>query len=147
VQRLVPIIISLALSLGAAPISAQQEMTDLQTQVFEVESAFARTMAERDHASFASFLAEEAVFFGEQSVLRGKQAIVDGWAPLYDGPQAPFSWEPEQVEVLASGTLAHSSGPVYDPQGNRVGTFNSIWRLEPNGEWRVVFDKGCSCRE
>lgn len=26
--------------------------------------------------------------------------------------EAPFSWEPAQVEVLDSGTLALSSGPV-----------------------------------
>jgi hypothetical protein len=23
-----------------------------------------------------------------------------------------------------------------------VATFNSIWRLEPSGQWRIVFDKG-----
>jgi ketosteroid isomerase-like protein len=45
--------------------------------------------------------------------------------------------------VLASGTLALSSGPVYDPDGKRAGTFNSTWRKEADGRWRVVFDKGC----
>ena len=62
---------------------------------------------------------------------------------LYEGAKAPFSWTPESVEVLASGTLAHSSGPVLDAGGKRVGTFNSIWRREKDGKWRVVFDKGC----
>jgi hypothetical protein len=56
---------------------------------------------------------------------------------------APFSWSPEVVDVLESGTLAHSSGPVRDAGGRRIGTFNSIWRREPDGRWRVVFDKGC----
>jgi ketosteroid isomerase-like protein len=56
---------------------------------------------------------------------------------------APFSWEPEHVEVLASGTLALSSGPVFGRDGTRIGTFNSVWRLEADGRWRVVFDKGC----
>jgi hypothetical protein len=36
-----------------------------------------------------------------------------------------------------------SSGPVRDPAGHQIGTFNSIWRLERDGRWRVVFDKGC----
>jgi ketosteroid isomerase-like protein len=27
--------------------------------------------------------------------------------------------------------------------GLRVGTFNSVWRLEADGKWRIVFDKGC----
>jgi len=64
-------------------------------------------------------------------------------APFFAGPDAPFSWRPELVEVLDSGTLALTSGPVRDPTGRRTGTFNSIWRREPNDQWRVVFDKGC----
>ena len=43
--------------------------------------------------------------------------------------------------------LAHSSGPVFNPKGERVATFNSIWRRESDGRWKVVFDKGCDvCR-
>ena len=54
-----------------------------------------------------------------------------------------MSWRPEEVEVLESGKLAIRSGPVLGPDGKRSGTFNSIWRLEPDGRWRVIFDKGC----
>ena len=46
-------------------------------------------------------------------------------------------------EVLDSGTLGISTGPVYDPDGMRVGTYNSIWRREADGTWRVIFDNGC----
>jgi ketosteroid isomerase-like protein len=122
---------------------AQVDTTTLANQVRDTERAFAKTMADRDHAAFASFLADEAIFMGEGPALRGKQAVATGWKRLYDGPRAPFSWEPEVVEVIDSGTLALSSGPVRDPQGKRVGTFNSIWRRDANGAWKIVFDKGC----
>jgi ketosteroid isomerase-like protein len=115
----------------------------LTRQVFAAESSFAATMANRDTAAFAGFIAPDAVFFGETSVLRGKRAVVDGWRELFAGPAAPFSWKPEKVEVLASGALAHSSGPVRDAKGRQIGNFNSIWRREPDGTWLVVFDKGC----
>jgi len=140
-KRLLLIAISL-LAVGAAP-RAQVDVATLANQVREAERAFAKTMADRDHNAFASFLADEAVFFSETDVLRGKAAVASGWKRLYDGPRAPFSWDPDRVEVLDSGTLALSSGPVRDPQGKRVGTFNSVWRREPGGAWKVVFDKGC----
>lgn len=117
--------------------------TELQAQVRKAETAFAKTMADRDHAAFTSFLADEAVFFGDKSVQSGKQAVADAWKRFYVEKEAPFSWGPESVEVLASGTLALSSGPVRDPAGKNVGTFNSVWRRENDGRWKIVFDKGC----
>ena len=69
--------------------------------------------------------------------------MADAWKALYEAPDAPFSWAPEQVVVLESGKLALSTGPVLSPEGKSGGTFTSIWRLEPSGEWKVIFDKGC----
>jgi ketosteroid isomerase-like protein len=115
----------------------------LVRQVFAAESTFAASMATRDTAAFARLVADEAVFFGQKSVMRGKAAVVAGWRPLFEGPTAPFSWKPEVIEVLDSGTLALSSGPVYGRDGKQTGTFSSIWRREPDGAWRVIFDKGC----
>ncbi len=132
------------LAVPVAPADARSTPSELQRQVMEAERAFAKSMADRDLEAFAQHLSEEAVFFG-QRMLRGNAEVVEGWRPFFEGPDAPFSWEPEQVEVLPSGTLAHSSGPVFDPEGTRVATFNSIWRLEGDGRWRVIFDKGCSC--
>jgi ketosteroid isomerase-like protein len=115
----------------------------LALQVRAAETAFAKTMAARDPASFASYVADEAVFFGRQSVLRGRAAVVAGWKSYFEGAKAPFSWEPEHVEVLDSRTLGFSSGPVHDPEGRRIGTFNSVWRREAGGRWKIVFDNGC----
>jgi ketosteroid isomerase-like protein len=123
---------------------AQEAATSPQGQVTQAELAFARTMADRDARAFAGFVSEEAVFFGDRT-LRGRAQVVAGWSRYFDGPEAPFSWRPETVEVLASGTLALSTGPVFDAAGKRIGTFNSIWSLESDGHWRVVFDKGCAC--
>jgi ketosteroid isomerase-like protein len=130
-------------ALAAAAALAGADLDRLAGQVRETEAAFARTMADRDWEAFRAFIAEEAVFFGEERVLRGREAVAAGWKPFFAGEKAPFSWAPEQVEALASGTLALSSGPVYGPDGARSGTFMSVWRLEPDGRWRIVFDKGC----
>ncbi len=127
-----------------ARTQAHRERTE---QVRRAESAFARTMADRDHEAFSRYLADDAIFVGSRETYRGRNAIALGWKRFFEGDSAPFSWRPEQVEVLASGGLALSSGPVLDPDGRVIGTFNSIWRLEPDGAWRVVFDKGCAACE
>jgi len=117
-------------------------------QVFKTERAFAKTMADRDLPAFASFIADDAVFFSGPNPRRGRQQIVDWWRRYYATPAAPFSWDPDIVEVLESGALALSSGPVRDPQGKVIARFTSIWRREAPGIWRIVFDKGnevCSC--
>lgn len=113
-----------------------------RAEVFAAERAFARTMADRDLAAFASFVADEAVFVGGGTVLRGRRQVVEAWSRFFAGARPPFAWEPDLVEVLESGTLALSSGPVRDPSGKLVARFNSVWRLEADGRWRVVFDKG-----
>jgi ketosteroid isomerase-like protein len=137
--------LGLMMTLVAAttPSHAQIDGAGIATQVRDVERAFAKTMADRNHDAFVSFLSDEAVFISEPQTLRGRQAVAAAWKRFYEAPQAPFSWEPDRVEVLDSGTLALSSGPVRDPEGKRVGTFNSVWRREAGGSWRIVFDKGC----
>jgi ketosteroid isomerase-like protein len=111
-------------------------------QVFAAERAFADAMARRDLAAFSALVSDEAVFFSGPTPLRGRQQVVAGWSRYFAGKDAPFSWEPDQVEVLDSATLALSSGPVKDPTGKAFARFNSIWRQEAPGIWRVIFDKG-----
>jgi len=132
----------LSLLMAGTSAAGEAMLEQLRQQVEETERAFAQTMAERDHDAFMAFLSEETVFFSGDTPLRGRQRVAETWKPYFDGPDAPFSWEPELVVVLDSGTLALSSGPVRNPAGQRVATFNSIWRLEPSGQWRIVFDKG-----
>jgi ketosteroid isomerase-like protein len=146
--RLVGAIVGVAWAIAAfaaagADTPTTADLTKLQDQLKATETAFAKTMADRDHTAFAKFISEEAVFFGGKGETRGKQAVVDSWAGLFEGPNAPFSWRPEVAAVLASGQLGLTSGPVFNPDGTQFGTFNSVWRREPDGSWKVVFDKGC----
>ena len=132
----------LTLFVGCEVNHHQPNLAELQQQVIEVERAFAKTMADRDHIAFTSFLSSETVFFSGESPLRGKQQVADWWKRFYEKPEAPFSWEPKSVKVLDSGTLALSTGPVLNSEGKLISEFTSIWRLEEAGIWRIIFDKG-----
>ena len=131
---------ALVIIIGGAPsLQAESPGEDLGA----VESAFAATMADRDLDAFVGFLDAETVFFAGPTELRGAEAVKKAWAPFFEGEAAPFSWRPEVISVLDSGSLGLTSGPVFDPEGNRIGTFNSIWRLNADGVWKIVFDRGC----
>src|ERR1700680_1801357 len=82
----------------ATAVRAQQTQGGPAPQrVADAERAFAAAMARRDAAGVASHVSEEAIFMGSADaprVLRGRTAIVEGWKQFFDGPAAPFSWEP-----------------------------------------------------
>lgn len=133
--------IGMALLATPLPLAAQFVGPDADA-VRARETAFAQTMADRDLEAFLSFVDPEAVFFNGNEALRGIAAVEEAWSPFFEGPAAPFSWGPDLVQVLESGDLAFSSGPVMTPSGEEAGRFNSIWRKSADGVWRIVFDKG-----
>lgn len=142
IVKIISVLSAVAILLACSiVVPASPTPMDLKREVADTKRAFAKSMADRDHAAFASFLSVEAVFFSGPEPLCGKVQVANAWKRFYSGSTAPFSWQPEQVEVLPSGTLAISSGPVHDAQGKLIATFTSIWR--------IVFDKGddaCNCR-
>ena len=134
-------------NLGCVASQSLPTHEEARLQVLETEAAFAKTMADRDHGAFSTFIADNAVFFAGKEPLRGKQQVITWWARYFTGPGAPFSWEPAEVEILDSDKLAHSSGPVRDPNGTIIGEFSSLWRYD-QGTWKIIFDKGndvCDC--
>ncbi len=136
--------IALAIALTATAFDFAISAPDSsQEQVFAAERAFAKSMADRSLTAFSLYVAEEAIFFTGATPFRGKPEVIAGWSRFFEARAAPFSWEPDRVEVVQSGTLALSTGLVRDLSGKAIGRFNSVWRKEAPGVWRVVFDKGC----
>jgi ketosteroid isomerase-like protein len=134
---------TLAILFFASSAATSEIIDDQEHEVAEIERAFAKTMADRDFGAFASFIDEEAIFVsGPDQILRGREQVTTAWRALFEGETAPFAWEPDEVLVLQSGRLALSSGPVIAPDGSITGRFNSTWRKNDNGEWKIVFDKG-----
>jgi ketosteroid isomerase-like protein len=104
------------------------------------ETAFAKSMADRDFDAFASHVADDAVFINGGNPLRGKAAVLAHWKRFFDTPAAPFAWQPELAEV--AGDLGYTEGPVSAPEGRVFARFYSTWRRSTSGRWFVVFDNG-----
>lgn len=118
------------------------DIAALEKQVWETETAFAQSMADRNFEAFKSFLDNEAVFLNRNGALRGKQAIAEVWKAYYQKADAPFSWKPEAVVVIESGTIAYSTGPVRNEAGKVFSYYTSVWRRNDQGEWKIILDKG-----
>jgi ketosteroid isomerase-like protein len=135
-----PLVVFLLLcaSCGAA---VAEDLAALAEQVRATEIAFAKTLADRDVKAFRSMIAPDVIWLADQP-LRGPDQVLTRWQKFFDAPQPPFSWSPGIVEVQAGGKLALSTGPVVDAAGKRVATYTSIWRREPSGDWKIIFDRG-----
>ena len=129
-------------------IIAAPALADLTDDVRCREIGFSKSIETRDMELFRTFLDGDARFVGG-NVRRGPDEIVAGWSTYEpeDGPK--LKWRPRVVEVLVDGQLALSRGPYRytekNEEGEEVdnwGTFNSVWRMNDDGEWRVVFDAG-----
>jgi ketosteroid isomerase-like protein len=138
------------LILSGLLLASAAALADTADEVRCREIGFSKAAEARDADLFASFIDEDARFVGTAAI-RGPAAITQAWEPLLTEGGSEIKWRPQFVEVLEDGKLALTRGPyrliMTDEDGKRTelwGTFNSVWRLKPDGSWRVVFDAGSS---
>lgn len=120
-------------------------------EVRAIENAFAASVMENKPEVFSSYIDENAVFVGGSGATRGRAAIVEAWKGFFAEGRPYFEWHAEVVELSGDGTLGLTRGPwtirFKDKDGGEVeqsGLFNSVWRRESDGSWKIVFDAGCS---
>ena len=137
----------------ACSLVAPTAFADLTDDVRCREIGFSKSVEARNRELFESFVDPDARFV-TNSVMRGTGAISEAWSGFFAEGGPPIKWRPEFVEVLEDGKLALTRGPyrmiTRDDQGVETehwGTFNSVWRVNPDGEWRVVFDAGSDSNE
>jgi len=138
-------------ALSGPSVRAQESRDGLAEQVRATEIAFARAVMEKDAAAFAAKIDPGAVFVSGDEATVGREKIVAEWSVFFAEGAPYFEWHPEIVELSADGTLGLSRGP-WVMRGRRAdgsaferqGIFNSVWRRQEDGSWRIVFDAGCS---
>jgi len=123
-------------------------IADIADDVRCREIGFSQSVENQDIAAFRSFIDVDARFIGS-GVLRGVDQIAESWSIFFKPGLPAIKWRPQIIEVLENGRLALSRGPYIsvsrNAEGDKVetwGTFNSVWRLNDDGKWRVVFDAG-----
>ena len=129
-------------------VATSSALADLTEDVRCREIGFSKAAEARDLNAFRSFIDADARFVAGD-VRRGVDEVAAAWAPFFAADGPAIRWRPSVVEVLDDGRLALSRGPyrviAINAEGETVeywGTFNSVWRLNKDGVWRVVFDAG-----
>ena len=153
---LFPFALSLASSalLHASAFAAQVPpvvaMTQAECEVWMRERSFANTVASHDAAAFADHLVADTVFnAASPQPVRGRAAVVADWKEIIEGRELALRWHPQFVSIGADPDVAVSSGPawteIFDPSAKHrytISRFNSVWKRDADGEWRVLFDGG-----
>ena len=116
--------------------------------LFDLEARFAKDVAKRGGAAFAEWFAEDGVALGNGAPPKiGKIAIAKSatWSPN----DYQLTWTPTDALMGPSGdmgyTWGHYEGRGKDSHGNPVltsGRYMTMWRKEPDGNWKVVLDAG-----
>ena len=118
--------------------------------LFDLEARFAKDVLARGGAAFADWFAEDGVALENgKSPVVGKVAIVK--SANWDPKEYQLSWTPTDAVMGPSGdigyTWGHFEGHSKDANGNPVttsGRYITIWRKQPDGNWKVVLDAGAN---
>ena len=136
-----------------AQSSAPNPLTDTTVKpgkvlLYELEARFAKDVAERGGVAFADWFAGDGVALGNGAAPKiGKVAIANSakWSPK----DYQLTWTPTDAMMGPSGdmgyTWGHYEGRSKDSHGNPVltsGRYITMWRKEPDGNWKVVLDAG-----
>jgi len=142
------VVVALAIGFPQPPAVADQ-MKDLTQSLETAELSFAASVAAKDFESFAAHIDEQAIFVAGQ-VLNGKPAILEAWSGFFAAGGPKMEWHPETVTVRTDGRLGISKGPytltIETADGGesaQQGQFISIWELQEDGGWKIIFDSGC----
>jgi ketosteroid isomerase-like protein len=132
-----------SVAVSAALLPPMQSPPPALVKMADTERAFARRAKESTiRQAFIDFFADESIGF-EPDPVPQREAM-----RTRDQPQPPgleLHWEPRLGDVGASGDLGYLTGPaeyVMPGKPNTYTCYFSVWKRQPDGEFRVILDVG-----
>ena len=148
VRRLALVAAALALG-GCAARPPAPDPAAARAALMEADRAFAAASAARGLDGWMEAYAADAVRLrlGEPAV-RGRDAIRAFDAPIFADPDVRLEWTPTDGGAFADGRHGFTTGTSVmvgtgtPPDTLWRGRYVTLWRLEPDGRWRVLLDTG-----
>lgn len=115
----------------------------------QLEADFMQAAAERGADGYMSYYAEDAIEVPNgHDAIHGKANIAKTMGFLND-KNNQLTWTPVDAGISISGDLGWTSGTYEfrskDKDGKvkvEQGKYTSIWKKQPDGNWKVVLDMG-----
>jgi len=115
----------------------------------QLEGEFMKAAADRGSQGYMSYYAEDSVELPNGApLISGKAKIAEGMGFL-DNKDNRLQWTPVGADISASGDIGYTYGNFEfhskDKEGMPhvdYGKYTSIWKLQPDGTWKVVLDMG-----
>lgn len=128
---------------SATGASGPRSGLDALRAIQDADAAFAALASDSGPGTaFARYATDDGVLLGARPVpARGPAEIA---AVFAGGPPSTYAWAPVRTLGAATGGLGFTIGEstiTQNGQANR-GKYLTVWRLEPDGRWKYVFDLG-----
>ena len=137
------------LSICTILMACRQEIpvSEIEAEIRAVEEAFNQMAKEEGFkAAFLHFATDEAILVRGDQLVEGKLAI----ATYFDRQSmltTSLTWTPDHVIVSEARDMAFSFGKYQfsgrDANGEQVnseGVFRTLWKKQPDGQWRYLVD-------
>lgn len=129
-------------------LAAAQKPAKGADLLVQLETEFAKAVAEHGRAAFATYFADDGVELEEGGGIATRDAIAK--QPAW--PEGTtLTWTPVKADMSASADLGYTYGNYVfkskDKEGKPVtyyGKYTSIWKKQKDGSWKVVVDMGNS---
>jgi ketosteroid isomerase-like protein len=144
IRIFVPLLLSLTMMIAAA---RQEKLSAALSTLVAAERAFAKLASEKGvREAFITYFADDGINF-QPHPTNTKEAYSK--RPESPTPLAnTLVWAPIYGGVSQAGDLGYTTGPYVleehgqHKQSKRHGMFFSVWKKQPDGNWRVALDLG-----
>lgn len=125
----------------------ENQMEIWKNEVMRAELDFAEMAKTEGIAkAFEAFAANDAVLSRNNELVIGKEGIRNFYENR-DLTKVSLEWEPDYIEIAASGDLAYTYGKytyaAVDSTGvskSSNGIFHTVWKRQEDGSWKYVWD-------
>jgi ketosteroid isomerase-like protein len=111
----------------------------------DADRQFAADTSRDGAQGWTPWFAPEGWMLRKDEKVVGHAAIAELMAPLLDDPHQKLLWEPVTSGFAATGDVGFTVGEAHIVSSGKVvwyGAYVTIWKKQPDGAWRVLFDTG-----